>query len=504
MPIIAAGWMSSSIRYRDAEFVKKIAACLSFLFLTSWAYAQDELRLIQAVKDQDLSQVRVLLDSGVDVNETEADGSRALHWSVHRDNLEITRLLLDAGIDINEKNRYQVAPLSLAANNGNPEMIAILLEAGAFPNSAMAENETVLLTAARTGVAESVALLIDAGANVNAREDWRGQSALMWAAGEGNLEVTNLLIEKGADLNARSNRGFTPLLFAAREGNTEIVRTLLDQGANIGEALPAGRAVVNENGMAAAAQTGMTPLLMAIGSAHFETAALLLERGADPNAAPLGWAPIHQITWIRKAGQAGSNNPAPQGSGRLGSLEFTRQLIEAGADLNGQATSRPPVGVSDLNMRGGTAFLLAARTADADLMRLLVELGADPHIPNDDNSTALMVAAGLGTGAPGEDPGTEEEALEAVRYALSLGSDINAVDDLGNTAMHGAAYKHLPQVVEYLYENGAEISIWNQENEMGHTPLLIAEGIHRGMNIVSSAITEEAIRKILDRFPLPQ
>ena len=80
-----------------------------------------------------------------------------------------------------------------------------------------------------------------------------------------------------------------------------------------------------------------------------------------------------------------------------------------------------------------------------------------------------MVAAGLGTGAPGEDPGTEEEVLEAVKYALSLCEDINAVDVLGNTAMHGAAYKQQPLVVAYLDEQGAEISIWNQENEIGHT-----------------------------------
>ena len=115
-----------------------------------------------------------------------------------------------------------------------------------------------------------------------------------------------------------------------------------------------------------------------------------------------------------------------------------------------------------------------------------------------------MVAAGLGTGAPDEDPGTEEEVLEAVKYALSLCKDINAVDVLGNTAMHGAAYKHLLLIVAYLDERGAEISIWNQENEIGHTPLLIAEGIHRGMNIVSSSVTEMAIKNILDRFPLPQ
>ena len=474
------------------------------VFCSNWLFAQSQNTIIEAVKKNDLSSLRILLDSGENVNAVDPDGSIALHWAVHNDSLEIVQLLLSAGSDVNAKNRYGVAPLSLAANNGSASMVKSLLDRGAFANTVMAEDESVLMTAARAGVEEVVNLLISAGANVNARESWRGQTALMWAAAEGNLEVLELLVSEGADVSARSDKGFTPLLFAAREGETSVVHSLFKNGASVSEALPSREAVVTENGMSSAAQTGMTPLLLAIGSAHFETAALLLELGADPNAAPLGWAPIHQITWIRKAGQAGSNNPAPQGSGKLGSLEFTRKLVESGADINAKVTKRPPVGVSDLNMRGGTAFLLAARTADIDLMRLLVDLGADPHETNDDLSTPLMVAAGLGTGAPGEDPGTEEEVLEAVKYALSLGEDINAVDVMGNTAMHGAAYKHLPSVVAYLNEQGAEISIWNQENEVGHTPLLIAEGIHRGMNIVSSILTEVAIREILERFPLPQ
>ena len=474
------------------------------VFCSNWLFAQSQNTIIEAVKKNDLSSLRILLDSGENVNAVDPDGSIALHWAVHNDSLEIVQLLLSAGSDVNAKNRYGVAPLSLAANNGSASMVKSLLDRGAFANTVMAEDESVLMTAARAGVEEVVNLLISAGANVNARESWRGQTALMWAAAEGNLEVLELLVSEGADVSARSDKGFTPLLFAAREGETSVVHSLFKNGASVSEALPSREAVVTENGMSSAAQTGMTPLLLAIGSAHFETAALLLELRADPNAAPLGWAPIHQITWIRKAGQAGSNNPAPQGSGKLGSLEFTRKLVESGADINAKVTKRPPVGVSDLNMRGGTAFLLAARTADIDLMRLLVDLGADPHETNDDLSTPLMVAAGLGTGAPGEDPGTEEEVLEAVKYALSLGEDINAVDVMGNTAMHGAAYKHLPSVVAYLNEQGAEISIWNQENEVGHTPLLIAEGIHRGMNIVASSVTEVAIREILERFPLPQ
>jgi ankyrin repeat protein len=110
-----------------------------------------------------------------------------------------------------------------------------------------------------------------------------------------------------------------------------------------------------------------------------------------------------------------------------------------------------------------------------------------------------MVAAGLGTNAPGEDPGTEPEVLEAVAVALSLGNEIDAVDKNGETAMHGAAYKHVPSVVRLLAEKGAHIDVWNRPNKSGYTPLTIAEGIKRGMNIVSSAPTAAAIRQVMGK-----
>jgi ankyrin repeat protein len=127
-------------------------------------------------------------------------------------------------------------------------------------------------------------------------------------------------------------------------------------------------------------------------------------------------------------------------------------------------------------------------------MRLLADAGADPMLTNDDGSTTLMVAAGLGTSAPGEDPGTEAEVLEAVQLALDLGLDIDAVDDKGETAMHGAAYKHLPRVTTFLANAGADISVWNRQNDRGASPLDIAIGMHRGMNILSSPATADAIR----------
>ncbi len=86
------------------------------------------------------------------------------------------------------------------------------------------------------------------------------------------------------------------------------------------------------------------------------------------------------------------------------------------------------------------------------MMRELASLGADPLLPNEDGTTPLMAAAGAGTQSPGEDPGTEAEAVEAVKLALALGNDVNVVDRNGNTAMHGAAYKQLPLVVRLLTE----------------------------------------------------
>jgi ankyrin repeat protein len=272
-------------------------------------------------------------------------------------------------------------------------------------------------------------------------------------------------------------------------------------GADIRDSLP-GRTRQRTSSTAAAAgvadaDVGLNAFLLAAANAHYELAAWLLDRGADPNAAPQGWTALHQVSWVRKAGVSGSNNPAPEGSGAVDSLEFVRKLVAKGATLNARVTKRPGMGVTTLNSIGATPLLLAARTADADLMRLLASFGADPLLPNEDGTTPLMVAAGIGTQSPGEDPGTEPEVLEAVAVALELGNDLNAVDRNGETAMHGAAYKHVPSVVRFLAEKGAKVDVWNQPNKKGWTPLKIAEGVQRGMNIVSSAPTAAMIRQVL-------
>lgn len=473
--------------------------------LTAGVYAASDLGLLDAVKGGDRETVKALLAKRVDANASEIDGTTALHWAVRRNDQGMAEQLVRAGARVAAANRYGVQPLSLACVNGNAAMVELLLRAGADANAVMSQGETALMTAARSGTVAAVKALLDHGANVNAAETWRGQTALMWAAAEGYPEVVKALVARGADVQARSTVGFTALLFAVREGRIGATVALLDAGAKLGDSLR-GQARPGTAGGAYAGPTdevGVDAFLLAAGNAHYELAALLLDRGADPNAAPRGWTALHQVSWVRKAGIAGSNDPAPEGSGSMDSLQFVRSLVKHGADVNARVTKRPPAGVTRLNMLGATPFLLAARTADPEYMRLLAELGADPLLPNSEGSTPLMVAAGLGTAAPGEDPGTESEVLEAVRVALELGGDVNAVDSKGETAMHGASAKHAPSVVRFLVERGAKIDVWNRPNEDGHTPLMITEGIHRGMNVISSPATAAAIREVMNRAGVP-
>jgi uncharacterized protein len=437
------------------------------------------------------------------VNAAQSDGTTPLHWAVDREQTEIVQMLIRAGANVKAANRYGVTPLWLASVNGNANTLAMLLEAGADAGSANSDGETALMVAARTGKIDAVNLLLARGADPNTKEGWRGQTALMWAAAEGHAAVIRVLIARGADLNARSNAGFTALLFAAREGRIAAVSALLEVGADLNDSLPVrrrgpqGGAPQTAAQTAAPAEVGLNAFLLAAANAHYELAAMLLERGANPNAAPQGYTALHQVSWVRKAGIAGSNNPAPQGSGNMDSLTFVRTLVAKGAQIDARVSKRPQMGVTTLNSIGATPFLLAARTADAPLMKLLAELGADPLLTNEDGSTPLMVAAGLGTNAPGEDPGTEPEVLDAVKVALELGNDLNAVDKNGETAMHGAAYKHVPSVVRYLAEKGARMDVWSRPNSKGWTPLKITEGVQRGMNIVSSPPTAAVIREVM-------
>jgi hypothetical protein len=240
---------------------------------------------------------------------------------------------------------------------------------------------------------------------------------------------------------------------------------------------------------------GATPLLVAVMNAHYELASNLLDAGADPNADLPGYTVLHAITAVRKPG-VGDNDPAPEGSGSMSSIELVKKLAARGANLNARMIKKANLSNTRLNEIGATPFMLAALTADAELIKTLAALGADPNIRNADNSTPLMAAAGLATRSPGEDAGTENEVLEALQVLLDLGADINATDNNGETAMHAAAYKNLPKVVKFLAAKGAKIDTWNRPDRFGWTPLAIAVGYRFG-NFKPSPETEAAVREVM-------
>jgi ankyrin repeat protein len=473
--------------------VKRFGICGLVLLLSAASVrgAGPDAVLADAAERMDRAAIRALLQQRVDVNTPQIDGMTALHWAAFKDDLQTGELLVRAGANVKASNRYGVTPLSLACVNGNGEMVELLLKAGADPNTALPGGETALMTAARTGSLAPVKSLIIRGANVDSRDERRGQTALMWAAAEGHAPVVKELIEAGADVRLRLPTGFTPLLFAVREGRIPVVDVLLKAGADVNDTVPVDGGRRRGYG-GRLPPAGTSALLLAVMNAHFELAAHLVDAGADVNAALPGYTPLHAMTAVRKPG-IGDNDPGPEGSGTLSSLELVKKLVAQGADVNARMTKRANLTNTRLKELGATPFLLAAQVADAELMRTLAALGADPFIPNVDHSTPLMVAAGLATRSPGEDAGSESEVLEAVQVALDLGADINAVDINGETAMHGAAYKNLPKVVKLLASKGAKIQVWNREDKYGWTPLAIAVGYRFG-NFKPSPETEAMIR----------
>jgi ankyrin repeat protein len=469
------------------------AVGLVMLLAASGAAASAKAPLADAAERSDHAAIRTLLKQRVDANAPQVDGMTALHWAAYKDDLETARLLLKAGASAQATNRYGITPLSLACVNGNTELVESLLVSGADANTTLRGGETVLMTAARTGKVGPVKALLTRGAVVDAKER-RGQTALMWAAADGHAAVVELLIKAGADFRTPlPDSGFTPMYFAVREGRTEVVRALLKAGVDVNETMQPRKT------SGKGPRKGTSALILAVENGHFDLALALLDAGADPNDQRSGFTALHALSWVRKPnrGDGDDGDPSPIGSGILSSLQFVKKLVEHGADVNARLKNGRG-GPGQYSKVGATPFLMAAGTADVAFMRLLVQLGADPILGNVDNCTPLMAATGIGIGgaAADETAGTEPEVLEAAQLLLELGADLNAVDANGETAMHGAAYKNMPNVVQFLADKGAKIEIWNRKNKYGWTPLLIAEG-HRPGNFKPSAETIAALHKVM-------
>ena len=479
--------------------VKRLNVCwvVSLLSVASLAQAND-LRLVEATKNGDKETVRSLLKQQIDVNARQADGATALAWAAYRDDLESAGLLIEAGSDVNAANDYAATPLLLACENGSAPMVDRLLKSGANPNAAVWTGETALMRCARTGNVEAVKSLLTRGADVNAKDNRQMHTALLLAVAERHPEVARVLIEHGADIHARTKGGFTALMFAAQQGDQDSAELLLTAGADVNAATP----------------DGDTPLLVASLSGHEALSIYLLNQGANPNAVERnGITALHYAMLSGLVRIAGISDHSNEGYVPFLTRPNMRELVEAlvahGANPNvrlktptvlndnGAGYSKifrldvtPPGSASPV---GATPFFLAALTYDAGLMRVLVDGGADPLLATEENITPLMAAAGLVRQRSVAPLSEEEEgkALEAVKLAVELGNNVNAVNSLGLTALHAAAFCGSNAIVQFLVEKGANL---NAKDQAGQTPLQKALDI-RPPGVVAPNLVPYLLRK---------
>ena len=487
------------------------------LAITSACLAAQAETVIEAVRAGKVEDIAHYLEQGGDVNAPEADGTTLLMWAIEARNPAVAEMLIDAGADVSRVNRYGITALYLAARQGDAVATRALLAHGANANGALPEGETVLMTASKNGNPEVLSLLLRGGADVdgtmpagespflygadpNAREGWHQQTALMWAAATGNVDAMRVLIGSGASVDDYTatilapivkdevrQGGFvyadippgrlTALHFAAREGRIESVRTLIEVGADldIGDDFETNA------------------LVLATLNGYLDIAGLLLEAGADPNVADkYGRTVLFMATDLNTLDH--NPRPPPRMQSELSPVGLVKLALANGAEVDVPLKSTLPKWCAQgcthnpILVEGATALLRAAMSGDVEIVKILLEAGADPmavtseqeqsefdieqDLHPDGQTTPFLAAAGVGW-RDLISRGRDNDAIEVIQIFLDLGADINQSNQAGHTALHGATYRGSPAIIQFLVENGADLSA---ENGRGWTALDIAMG----------------------------
>ena len=331
-------------------------------------------------------------------------------------------------------------------------IILLLLALVAVPATGYAAADDLrLVDAAKRNEPSAVRALLDEGLDVNARHP-DGSTALLWATYYDDVDTVGVLLDAGADVHAamtvRQMDQFTLGLVETFDGQT-----------------PLWLAITNcrKDGLEYFGSTEPHPVGLTC-PANEELGILFLEHGAHPNAADGA-----QFLPLQRAVQTGME-------------DLVAALLRHGADPNAPVASdvRQWTGKSRGGARnirpvpiGATPFFLAAWTHNPDIMRALLAAGADPYANAADGSTPLHAAAGV----PGRPPMGYSSHLEpptmlaAVQIALDEGADVNAANQAGRTAMHGAADIKSTELIQFLFDNGGRLDVADDE---GETPLTLA------------------------------
>jgi ankyrin repeat protein len=479
--------------------------------------------LVQAAAAGDMAAVRALIRQTPDVNVRGSDGATALHWVVRADDLETATALLRAGARPSIANALGITPAYIAAEAGNAAMLRRLLDAGAEITTTDGTGDTLLMAAVRAGNADAVELLLDRRAAVNVADPQFGYTALMWAVGRNDTAVMRLLLAHGATVDAHTRigerpvarppgtgggshgvgivrsgvppqgeqqptpGGMTPLLFAARDGMLDAAKLLLEAGGDLDAADP----------------NGISPLVMAISNGQLPVAKLLLDRDADARRADWwGRTALWAAVDIRNLAVRSGTPTDENGIDRDAALQVIAALLDRGVDVNARVKEFPPMrryllplaSLEWVDVTGQTAFIRAAQAGDVAVMRLLLAKGADPTITTFNHTSALMAAAGVNWVAGETYSESRASWIQAVQLCLDQGLDVNAANDMGLQAVHGAANRGSDDIIELLSRHGAQLDHPDKE---GRTPYVWAQGVFLATN---SPVAKPSTMALIDRL----
>jgi ankyrin repeat protein len=469
-----------------------------------WAAYQDNVTLAE-----------LLLNAHADISAgTRIEATTPLYMACQNGSAAMISLLLAHGADPNGANSLGTTPLMVASASGSTEAVKILLDHGANPNAREhVHDQTALMFAANLDRADVIRLLATHGADLNASSRVSPVVRISFKDGtmpmlepedekkagpekekksgiedvdNGGLKsleqdkkvadskepATNNHVEssktpaadagsgdtaekkKPRDRGAAKMGGMTPLLYAARQGNIAAATALLDSGAKIDE-------------ISGSEQTA--PLVMAIANGHFDLAKILVDHGANVNLTnAMGLAPLYATIDVQYAPHEWSAEPIVEQE-KTNYLTLMQLLISRGADVNARLGKKVWSRVLTQDMSwvdpaGATAFWRATQAEDLKAMQLLRTAGADPNLPTKAGVTPLMVAAGLGWGANYSNTALGPW-LPVVTYCIEQKADINAIDDLGHSALHGAAFVGNTDIVHLLVSHGAKTELKTKEGD---------------------------------------
>jgi|GEM_PF-3556265 len=362
--------------------------------LKVWTKQQEA--LLRACERGETEKVRQLLSEGVvaaGVNAERASPMQKASWGGHA---PIVQLLIDAGASAKHfTGSVAHSPLYSAAYGGHLDVVKVLLKAGVDPNHRCpGDIFSAVSVAAGQGHAETVRLLLDRGAKIDDR-NYDQSTALMNAAENGNTEMVTLLLKRGASPALRDRDGQTAMSLAHAKGHEEVVKLI------------AKKAGVDPGIMKAVDPKALiNPLIEGYRTPSPERVRELLKAGADPNQPAVYKSPYvrevyplqlpiysgqvtsQKLEVVRLLLNAGANPNKPigllarvAGNSEEG-LEVVRLLVKAGANINGGDAGY---------VHGASPLAVAALMGDADHVKLLLELGADPTLVDNVGRTAITI-----------------------------------------------------------------------------------------------------------------